>query len=751
MSVLKKYAPIFVGLILVLFFIVSIDVSRQESTTMDEKAHIPASHSYVTQFDMRINPEHPPLLKNLAGLAIIFGVDPNPTFPITDPLWESGDQLDAEKFPEGPARTWGLAQWAFGDKLLHENGHNADAITFWARLPIIFIALILGFFIYIWTKELAGTVAGLFALVLYAFDPNIIGHSHYVTTDIGIAATVFISTYFFVRFLKQPSGKNILLSGIFLGVAQLTKFSAVLLWPLFGLMAVIFALAQKQAENDNASPWLFTFKKVWEYLWKYALSVLVCFMLIWIVYAINVWNMPASVIQEIARAQFPNDRPAGQLAETLIVNMSAIPFLKPLGEYFLGVFMVFARVAGGNTYYFLGHVTKYASQSYFPLVFVLKETLPFLSLLIISLAYTLARIGTKLTVREKSLKETVAQSIRERIAQYTMFGFILLYAYLSITGNLNIGFRHLFPILPFLYVLVAKTVFDFLNRWRENAVTGHVASIVLGGIALWIMAIPILAYPSYLSYFNPIGGGHENGYKYVTDSNYDWGQDLKRLKVWVDEYNANCQFISKLKGSCTDITHGEPIEKIHIDYFGGSNPRYYFGDSYLPWHDKATPEPGWYAISVGFYQESTHRDKEPGEASYAWLQNYPLVGRAGDSIFIFYISPESLGRNSEEYEEYENNEAAAFPENPETPSVIPTKECAIGGCNGELCTKSGQEDSTSVCVYKPEFDCYKKAACEPQQDGRCGWTITSEVQSCIRNTRQTEQKTFQPSSDQMLQ
>lgn len=185
---------------------------------MDEKAHIPAGYSYVRYQDMRINrasttPERPRRTRPPSA-------QPRHAQK-RSPLgkWRLARPLQV---PRGPARTWGLAQWAFGDKLLHLNGNDANLVTFWARFPFILVSLLLGFFIFRWTKELAGTVAGLFAALLYFFDPNIIGHSHYVTTDIGIAAFMFFAFYFFVRFLKDPSNKNILWS---------VSSSASLNWP----------------------------------------------------------------------------------------------------------------------------------------------------------------------------------------------------------------------------------------------------------------------------------------------------------------------------------------------------------------------------------------------------------------------------------------------------------------------------------------------------------------------------------------
>ena len=647
MQIFKRQATWFVAGILVILFAVSLRLAWDDSTTMDEKAHIPASYSYVRYLDMRINPEHPPLIKDLSGLAMLL-ISPLPQFPVPSTLWSRGDEgIDPAKHPEGPAQSWGLAQWTFGDRFLFGMGNNPDQITFFARIPIILITLLLGFAIFHWTRELAGTVAGLFALLLYAADPNVLGHDHLVTTDIGIATFVFFSAYFFVRFLKDPSAKNTLLSGFFLGLANLAKFSAVTLFPLFGFIVILYAISKPRPDTiEEADRRAWRWKLFFSLILKFAGSVGVCFIVIWALYIPNTWNMPVETVQEIARAQFPNDRAVGRIAESTIVGMSNIPLMKPLAQYFLGVFMVFARVSGGNTYYFLGTVSNKATMLYFPAVFLMKATLPFLVILGFGFLYGFRRIAKVARIDRQSGQTwsgMLAHSFQSHIAQYTMLSFVALYSYLSITGNLNIGFRHLFPILPFLYVLGTKAVFDYWKRHQGNRTTWSIARGFIFIFACWIILIPVFAYPNYLSYFNTAMGGHAEGYKYVTDSNYDWGQDVKRLKRWVDTYNLCAGGGQTDSAECRSFINGKsfptasPIRKIRVDYFGGSSPEYFLGNMYESWHSDNAPEPGWYAISAGFYQESIYKQRSEGSVSYSWIPQSSFVGRAGDSIFIFYV------------------------------------------------------------------------------------------------------------------
>lgn len=604
MENLKKHAGLFVALMLGLFAILSISLAWQESATYDERAHIPAAYTYVDRSDMRLNPEHPPLLKDLAGLPLLFL---DLSFPYDHPDW---------------AKSGINGQWSLGTAFLYGSGNDADTIIFWSRLPIILVALLLGFLIYRWTKELAGTVAGLFALLLYVADPNIIAHSHYVTTDIGIAAFIFSSFYFFVRFLRNPNRKNILLAGLFLGIAELTKFSAVLLFPIFGLFAVIYGFTRPVGSVTTAMERIRTTLR---YAGNYVGIVAVAFAIIFVVYAANTINMPGEKLIEVADIKLGQPNAYARFAHALVETTSHSALLKPLSAYFLGVGMVFERVGGGNVYYFLGTVGSDSTSWYFPILFLLKETPALLILLFFTTAYTIFRIGKTTTGKPaRSVFGLFAHSFQSHIAQYLMGFFVIFYAYISITGNLNIGFRHLFPILPLLFVLIAKTTFDFIRR--QDFQGERVARILLGLIALWIAATAILSYPSYLSYFNGIAGGTERGYMVATDSNYDWGQDMKRLRDFVER---------------------NEIEKIRVDYFGGAEPSYYLGDRYVGWYDKLPPEPGWYAVSALFYQESLYRKNPEGKQTYAWLSEYGPVARAGDSIFIFHVPEPSYDEDIE--------------------------------------------------------------------------------------------------------
>ncbi|OGI25330.1 MAG: hypothetical protein A3J76_02075 [Candidatus Moranbacteria bacterium RBG_13_45_13] len=596
---LEKYQNYIVAGILAIMLAVSVGTALGDAAIMDEVAHIPSGYSYVKYHDYRLNPEHPPILKDLAGIPLQFL---DLTFPTSEKFWTTE--------PNG--------QWNAGWKFMYMPENNTEQLIFWSRFPIILLSLILGWVIFRWGKELFGPKTGLLALGLYAFDPNILGHNHYVTTDLGIAAFSVFAFYFFAKYLKNPNYKMTALAGIFLGLAQLAKFSAVLLFPILGLSLLLYIFFRKEKLPSSflGSKKIrkFWVQKFYHFAVSFTLIIVICFATIWVVYEANIYKMPVEKIHQLIDTQLYGG--TQNIAAKYLHQMADNAVLRPLAQYFTGFFMVFGRVAGGNTTYFFGQVTNQSFREYFPMVFLIKEPIPILMLMLMAFAtgaYFLLR--RNLADFPKHIRNNLKNYFSSRIAEFSMLSFIVLYLYVSITGNLNIGFRHLFPILPFAYLLTAREIGNLAKYlkpdWRK-----FLWGFVLVMVA-WLVAETAFAYPYYLAYFNETIGGSKNGYKYVTDSNVDWGQELKRLKSFVDENG---------------------IDKIRVDYFGGGDVGHYLGSKAIIWHADMGQEPGWYAISATFLQNSLYYKITEGSPDYEWLRERNPYAAIGHSILIYKIN-----------------------------------------------------------------------------------------------------------------
>ncbi|MDD2731762.1 MAG: glycosyltransferase family 39 protein [Candidatus Pacebacteria bacterium] len=586
-----KNTIITASFLLIFMAVISVLSMKDDSLTMDEMSHLPAGYSYVSQKDMRINPEHPPLIKDLAGIPLLF--IKNIKFPSDIKAWK--DDVNS--------------QWDFGSYFLYKTGNPVDKMIILSRIPMILILIMLGIYLFIWTKELFGNSTALTALFFFSFSPTLIAHGRLVTTDVGAAAGAFISTYYFVKFLKDPTKKNIILGGIFFGIAELLKFSLILLIPFFAILVVVKSILK----SSDIKIFL---KNFYYYFIRCLLVGLIALVLIWIVYSYHVLNYPSQ--KQAKDTEFILSSFGTKTLTDLNVWMADKPILRPFAQYTLGLLMVLQRASGGNTGYFLGEISAAGWKTYFPFVYLIKEPLGFHILSLIALLFAIGVMFRK--NKEGKITERMTNWLNTHFAEFSMLLFIIIYWTSSLTSNLNIGVRHLLPAFPFQILLVSAGITTLFLKGSLI----RLKKTFIFAMMLWQVYAVISIYPHFISYFNEIIGGPKNGYLYVVDSNLDWGQDLKRLKIWLDE---------------------NKIDKAYIDYFGGGNPQYYLKEKYAPWwglrNPDEIPEGSYLAVSATLLQGGRGKpapnfDQKTGY--YLWLDKYQPMTVIGNSIFVFYIN-----------------------------------------------------------------------------------------------------------------
>lgn len=617
--------------LLAFMFVLMFASAWDDTLTFDEIAHIPAGYSYLTQRDMRLNPEHPPLLKDWAALPLL-ALDLK--FPADNPGWK--DEVNG--------------QWTFGYGFLYFSGNDPDLIRHVARVPMMALTVGLGWLIFSFARKRYGDAAGLIALALFALSPNFIAHGRYVTTDVGASLGFLFGVIAFARFLEEPtSRKRLALAGLAFGLAQLLKFSLFLLVPLFGFLAVLYVFLEARAGF---------WKMAWRYLGSLAVIFTIGYALVWAVYVFHTAGYPparqaSDMAREIANYAGGPASSGEAVCNPIAVGLKRFarcpaeigiwmadkPVLRAFGHYLKGLLMVFQRSAGGNTTYFAGEVSAAGWRWYFPTIYFVKETLPALILIAFAAFLVLRRTAASFFGQARWFGRAVGWA-REHPAEVAMLSFIVLYWATSIRSNLNIGIRHLFPTLPFLYVLAARQVAAWFTAsahaggsvsiWRRIAsfARGYwdalKRSLLLGVLVLWQVVNTVGLFPSYLAHFNEFAGGPANGYRWAVDSNLDWGQDLKRLN---------------------DFLAVSRISKVHLSYFGGGVPERYLGDRYqkLECDERRciAPTAGWVAVSATLLQGgrgiATGGYDKPTDY-YRWLDAYePPVAKIGYSIFVYRI------------------------------------------------------------------------------------------------------------------
>ena len=169
-----------------------------------------------------MNPEHPPLAKLFAALPLLAL---HPRFDTSEQNWKAA------------------VQDAFAFEFLY--GNDADRLLFWSRAVMVLIAALGAAVTFLWARDLFGPAAGIFAVMLYAFCPNLLAHGMLVTTDVPVAVFGILTLYLFWKRGEQPSWLSDFSTGLALGAAMTVKFSGALL----PIVLAGFCLVRKQIKS----------------------------------------------------------------------------------------------------------------------------------------------------------------------------------------------------------------------------------------------------------------------------------------------------------------------------------------------------------------------------------------------------------------------------------------------------------------------------------------------------------------------
>jgi len=530
-----------VSLLLLLIFIQTFLGARLFSVAMDEQVHLPVGFVHLQSIEIEFDKSSTPFIGMLTAL---------PGFLFSKPSINLSDQYILNN-----------DFWNFGNKFLFSN--NADQLVLWGRLVIIFLVLLLGVYVFKWAKELFGTKAGLFSLFLFAFIPVVIGHAQLISTDVGLTVFFFISSYYFWKSLTTPGvqrtpGVNQILAGVFMGMALGSKFSGVLLAPLFVLFACLTEFKTLNVGNINQK--LRNFVRI-------VLPVFaVGFLVLWAIYF----------------------------------------FPKNLNFYSDGLKLLYSEDANPDYLNYLnGNFKEGGWRYYFIEGFLIKTPIPLLVFIFWSLAWFRKH---KITFADK-------------------MSLLLPVAFLAVSTSLsahNIGVRYLIPIYPFLAVysggIVSRiTNYELGNKISFKSIIHNSKFLILSMLSIWYVFSSIRVYPNQLAYFNEFVGGSDNGYKYMDDSNIDWGQDLKRLKKFIDE------------NPKTKVVYVWRQGDRALDYYGIGKEKNIIYRKENWW---AEPK-GTYAVSSHFIVRAKIMSRLYSDPSLDWSSLYQPVKRIGQSLFIY--------------------------------------------------------------------------------------------------------------------
>jgi len=426
------------------------------------------------------------------------------------------------------------------------------------------LGLVLGIALWFAARRLFSEGAANVALALFVFTPSLIAHYSVATTD-GIGTLfIFLTAFQLVRWRHWPTWVNTVLMGLVLGGLLLAKFYAP---PLVLLALGLMLVLKPEGVLRRPSQWN----------WRPALAALaLALVTLWAGYFFHVSHLKVGDGKVIAT--FPH-RAEKTWATKANTHVNAYI---PAGEFVEGLREVAFSNKHGRPAWFLGKIYPTGGiKAYYPAAIVLKWPAVLLVLVLASLL-----MGVRKTCRHPG-------------DLLVMGAFALVFLFFAIQSKYDIGERHILPLYPFA-LLIAGAIWEQVKARRA-------AMIVLLLLLALNAADALRSAPDYLTYFNVLVKP-ANSWRYLTDSNLDWGQGLIALREYEQKH---------------------PEETLRLAYFGSVDPALY-GVRALPLapgeHVEGTLVAGASVLSGQVLTDPN---------SYRWLLSHPPTQMIDRSMFVF--------------------------------------------------------------------------------------------------------------------
>jgi 4-amino-4-deoxy-L-arabinose transferase-like glycosyltransferase len=479
--------------------------TARQSQSWDEGDHIYAGYRSLTEGDFGLNPEHPPLVKLLAAAPLTF-------MRLTVPPLEGRD-FKREAFLGGRAFVF---------------GNDAEAVLAWARVGPALLTLALAALTFLAAREMFGGAAALLALALLAFDPNLIAHGAYVTTDVALCLFSLAAAYTFYRYVKAPSAARLALVGLATGLAMASKHAGALV----PIILVLLAAVEVALPGGEGAP--SRGRRALRLVGALAVVGVMALAIVWAFYGFRFASRPDGLALNPPFAQVMAGLPKPHQGRLL----SALAHWRVFPEsYLYGMADVLVMEDFYHSYA-LGRVYLHGVWFYFPLAYAVKSTLAFVLLPLVVAATAAARW---LRGRRELLFMAVPPAVHFLVGA---------------TSRLNIGVRHILPVYAFVAILGGAALAVLLRRHRRWA-------LAAGALVALHVVSSLRTFPAYIAYSNELAGGPAQTHRWLSDSNADWAQQLKSVKRYLDARGVReCWFAYFAEGTVDMAHYGIPCRPL---------------------------------------------------------------------------------------------------------------------------------------------------------------------------------------------
>jgi len=567
----KRGAWRWVSLLLGIHLLLSYTSARRTAVIADEPFHLARGAGLVFFQDQSFAVSHPPLINFINGLALLTLPEINLPNPELVSLSRKMDPSDRRN--------------AFAHLLLSRLNPEPKEIIDRARIPTLILSVLLGIAVFIWAKKIYGAKAGLFALFLYSLCPNILAHSHLITNDLGASLFILSSLYFYFQLTKKPNAVNFALAVIFFGLAQLSKFTAILLYPLYFIIWTL-CFARLKKDNPKLSWCKIRLPDFYLNFWSLLIIFLGSWFIIWLGYGFEIgvnWNFSSLMKNEICES----GKLTAEIKCALIALFGKIPLLPRTFFYGLARTLILTE-QHEHELYFLGKTGLNGWWYYYPILFLIKTPLALLILL-----------GLRISQWKKIGQPSFLPGVFLLLPIVWFFGWFILF------NRKEIGIRHLILAYPLIFIFISGLL-------KENLLVRFRAKLILSLLCVWFGLSSVISFPDYLTYFNEAVGRRWGGLK-VSVLGEDWGQGVSRLAQ-----------LQKQKGLY-------PL--FYIPYVMVVSPGAY-GLEYEEM-DCVSPKPGYYALHLNQLLRPIKDEKIKQCAGL--LKQFPPVYKSQGTIWVWRI------------------------------------------------------------------------------------------------------------------
>lgn len=470
--------------------------------------------------------------------------------------------------------------WRYGDEFQAANADNYQSLIFAARLPGVLLSVVFAILAASWSARLFGFLGGVTTLTLWSLSPSMISMAALATNDAAVSGLFLLSLSLAWKLGTAFRWRTALAGGVCVGLACLVKFTGLLLFVLAPLTTLLVAglLTPRAAQQ-------------WSRQCVGLFCSAACALL-----TINAGYLFQGSAQPVGDFAFESQ--ACQKIQALSPTPS-IPVPMP-ADFLKGVDHQRGMMESEHPVYLDGEWSRTGFRSYF--FWVLAWKLPHaLQLLLLLTLYCAVRMRTP-----------AARDCR-RTAIVLLLPAVLLLTIGSLS-SMQLGLRYILPAMPSLFVMCGLVFTSHGTRFQKTR--------WLSCVCLCATVLSLRHHPQHLTYFNELCGGPDWGWRLLSDSNVDWGQDLQ---AFAEYYRA----------------HPE-INDLKLAYFGTFPPGR-LGIAYrLPPRE---PEPGWYALSLNLLQGRPNPVRKADDSiehvfndPYAYMRYFKPVARIGGSIHVFHVT-----------------------------------------------------------------------------------------------------------------